>query len=105
MKSLRLLRVFFVVVLLARPVPSWAIFGVGDIVFDPSNTAETINVLRQAQEQLNRLGSLLGVSTQQLDQLLELTTAIGNAAQAIPYARALSPTQIQGIINSIPGLE
>ena len=105
MKSLRLFRIVLVVFLLARPVPSWAIFGVGDIVFDPSNTAETINVLRQAQEQLQRLGALLGVSTQQLDQLLELTTAIGNAARAIPYARALSPAQIQGIINSIPGLE
>ncbi len=105
MKSLRLLRIVLVALVLARPVPSWALFGVGDIVFDPSNTAETINVLRQAQQQLDRLGSLLGVSTQQLDQLLNLTTAIGNAAQAIPYARALSPAQIQGVINSIPGLE
>ena len=105
MKTRRLLHISLVVLLLARPVPTWAIFGVGDIVYDPMNTAETINVLRQAQEQLQRLGSLLGVSTQQLDELLDLTTAIGNAAQAIPYARALTPTQIQGIINSIPGLQ
>ncbi len=105
MKTRRILRISLVALLLARPVPSWAIFGIGDVVFDPSNTAETINVLRQAQEQLQRLGALLGVSTEQLDQLLDLTTAIGNAAQALPYARSMTPAQIQGIIRSIPGLE
>lgn len=105
MKTRRILHLALAAVLLARPVPTWAIFGVGDIVYDPSNTAETINVLRQAQQQLQRLGALLGVSTEQLDQLLNLTTAIGNAAQALPYARAMTPAQIQGIINSIPGLE
>ena len=90
---------------LAWPSPARAIFGVGDIVFDPNNTAQTINLLHQAQQEFDRLGSLLGVSTQQFDQLVSLTTAIGNATEAAPFLQPLSPVQLQDIVRTIPGLE
>jgi len=105
MKSLRTFRILAVVLALAHPLVSRAIFGVGDVVFDPENVAQTINVLKAAQQQLDRLGSLLGVSTQQFDQLLALTTAVGNAAEASAYAQPPSPSQIQVSLNSVPGLQ
>jgi hypothetical protein len=91
--------------LLARPSPTRALFGVGDIVFDPTNTAQTINVLHAAQQQLDRLGSLLGVSTGQLDQLVNLATALGNALESGPFRLPLPPSQLEQLVRGIPGLE
>ena len=65
--------------LLAAPAAARAVFGVGDVVYDPANTTQTINVLRQAQQEFDRLGTLLGVSTRQFDQLVRLSTAVGKA--------------------------
>ena len=90
---------------LAWPSLAHAIFGVGDIVFDPNNTAQTINLLHEAQQQFDRLGSILGVSTQQFDQLVSLTSAIGNSAEAAPFLQPLSPLQLQNIVRAIPGLQ
>jgi hypothetical protein len=101
----RFIRPCAAALLLAWPSMARAIFGIGDIVFDPSNTAQTINVLHEAQQQLDRLGSLLGVSTQQFDQLVSLATAIGNAGESAPFRQALSPQQLQDIVRSIPGLQ
>jgi hypothetical protein len=98
-------RLVLLALLLGRPQRSRALFGVGDIVFDPDNTAQTINVLHEAQQQLDRLGSLLGVSTQQFDQLVQLTTALGNAAETAPYRLAIPLDQLQQVVRSIPGLE
>jgi hypothetical protein len=98
-------RLLALALVLARPLSSRALFGVGDIVFDPDNTAQTINVLHEAQQQLDRLGSLLGVSTQQFDQLVQLTTALGNAAETTPYRLAIPLGQLQRTVRSIPGLE
>ncbi len=90
---------------LACPAAVHALFGVGDIVFDPANTAQTINVLRQAQQEFDRLGSLLGVSTKQYDQLLGLAAALGNPAESGQLSQAASPGQLQAAIRSLPGLE
>jgi hypothetical protein len=92
-------------ILAAWPFAAHAIFGVGDIVFDPDNTAQTINVLHEAEQQFDRLGSILGVSTQQFDQLVSLTSAIGNATEAGPFLQTLSPAQLQSSVRSIPGLQ
>jgi len=92
-------------ILAAWPFAAHAIFGVGDIVFDPDNTAQTINVLHETQQQFDRLGSILGVSTQQFDQLVSLASAIGNSGEAAPFRQPLSPLQLQNNVNSIPGLE
>ena len=105
MKFLRPFRILAAILALAHPLASRALFGVGDIVFDPENTAQTIKVLEAAQQQLDRLGSLLGVSTQQLDQLLALTKTVGNSGEASAFAQPLSPSQIQVSFNSIPGLQ
>jgi hypothetical protein len=91
--------------LLAEPGTTRALFGVGDIVFDPTNTAQTINVLHETQQQFDRLGSILGVSTQQFDQLVQLTSALGNALEAAPYRLGGTPAELQQAVQSIPGLE
>lgn len=90
--------------LLAGPARSRALFGVGDIVFDPANTAQTINVLRQAQQQFDRLGSLLGVSTRQFDQLVQLAAAVGNSAESAGFGGVLSAAQLQALVRAVPGL-
>ena len=89
---------------LAWPLPAFAIFGVGDIVYDPASVEQTINVLHAAQQQIDRLGSILGVSTQQFDQLVSLTTAMGNGSEAAAFVPSLSSTQLQALVQSIPGL-
>lgn len=99
------LRLSLLALPLARPAPTRALFGAGDIVFDPANTAQTINVLHEAQQQLDMLGSLLGVSTRQFDQLVDLATALGNAAEGASYRLPATPEQLGQLVRSIPGLE
>jgi hypothetical protein len=94
---------------LALAIAGWpatvhALLGVGDIVYDPTATAEAINLLHQAQQQFDRLGSLLGVSTRQYDQLLSVATALGNAAEAAPFSSPASPAQLQTTVRALPGL-
>jgi hypothetical protein len=93
------------IVLLAWPAAGHALLGIGDIVFDPTATAQTINLLRQAQQEFDRLGSLLGVSTKQYDQLVTLATAIGNTAESAPYAQFPSSQQLQDAVRAVPGLQ
>jgi hypothetical protein len=89
---------------LAWPLAAHALLGVGDIVFDPTATAQTINLLRQAQQEFDRLGSLLGVSTRQFDQLVALTAALGNGTESSAYAAFPSPSQLQTAVRAVPGL-
>jgi hypothetical protein len=97
----------FVVVLaaLAWPVAARALLGIGDIVFDPTDTAQTINLLHQAQQEFDRLGSLLGVSTRQFDQLVALAAAMGNATESAAYASFPSTSQLQNAVRAVPGLQ
>ena len=81
-----------------------AILGVGDIVYDPTATAQAINLLHQAQQEFDRLGSLLGVSTRQYDQLLSLATALGNARASAAQGGTASPAQLQEAVRGLPGL-
>jgi len=90
---------------LAWPIPAHALLGVGDIVFDPTATAQAINLLRQAQQEFDRLGSLLGVSTRQYDQLLGLAAAVGNAAESAAFSPQASPAQMQAAVRALPGLQ
>jgi hypothetical protein len=90
---------------LAWPLKSRALFGAGDIVFDPANVAQTINVLHTAQQEFDRLGAVLGVSTRQLDQLVGLATAIGNSAESGAFSRILSPDQLRVLVQANPGLQ
>jgi hypothetical protein len=90
---------------LLGPAPARALFGAGDIVFDPANVAQTINVLHAAQQQIDSLGSLLGVSTRQFDQLVSLAVAIGNAGESAAFGAGLSPAQLEQLVRGVPGLE
>jgi len=90
---------------LSFPVRSWAIFGVGDVVYDPANVAQTINLLHQAEQEFDRLGSLLGVSTQQFDQLVQLAVALGNPREAGPFLASLTASQLQALVRGNPGQE
>jgi hypothetical protein len=105
MKHARTLRFALLVLIFAHPVESRAILGVGDVVFDPENTAQTINVLLQTEQEVQRLGTLLGVSTQQLTALLQVGAAIGNATEATSFSQPLTPLQLQASVGSIPGLQ
>jgi hypothetical protein len=90
---------------LAWPRPSRALFGAGDIVFDPANVAQTINVLHQVQQEVDTLGSLLGVSTRQFDQLVQLTTAMGSATVSGPGAVPPPADRLQTLLQGVPGLQ
>lgn len=89
---------------LAWPMAARAILGVGDVVYDPSNTAETINLLRQAQQEFDRLGSLLGVSTREFDQLVSLAAALGDPTEAAAFSQPLTPAALQDLVRGLPGL-
>ncbi len=84
---------------------SLAILGTGDIVYDPANVAQTINVLKAAEAQLDRLGTLLGVSTRQLDQLTGLAIAIGNAKDSIQTSSLINGSLISASLNEVPDIQ
>jgi hypothetical protein len=90
---------------LAWPLKSRALFGAGDIVFDPASVAQTINVLHTAQQEFDRLGSILGISTRQLDQLVGLAAAMGNPAESGSFGRVLSPDELRVLVQANPGLQ
>lgn len=98
------LRLLLVALALAWPARARALFGAGDLVYDPANVAETINVLHTTQAQLDSLGSLLGVSTRQLDELLGLADSVGRKGGSAGFGRALSPQELQNLVRSVPGL-
>ncbi len=94
-----------VLLLAAWPAGARGFLGAGDIVFDPENVTQTINVLRSTQQQFDRLGQVLGVSTQQFDQLVNLAAAIGNAGEAAAFTQPLTAGQLQAAVQSEPGLQ
>jgi hypothetical protein len=67
------------VILLALALPGrvFAIFGIGDIVFDPSAYVQLIQAYEQGGMQLSTLGNIVGLNTQQLDTLKTINTAVG----------------------------
>lgn len=105
MKPPRAARMAFAGLVLVWPLSSRALFGVGDIVFDPANVEQTVNVLRAAQQQFDRLGSILGVSTRQFDQLVGLAAALGNSGESGAFGRVLSPDELGSLVRTKPGLE
>ena len=104
MMPTRVLRAALAAAALFFPAQSRAIFGAGDVVFDPANVTQTINVLHAAQQQFDRLGSLLGVSTGQFDQLVNLAAAIGSSAESNGFGRAPSADQLRALVQANPGL-
>lgn len=87
--------------------PAYALFGVGDVVFDPTVFAETVATVEQ-------LSSQLSVMQQQYNQLVQTYQAVAHlpaetlqslAAQLnIPQFRAPITTDPAAIVSSIAGL-
>jgi hypothetical protein len=71
MKS-RLLLIVFAVVAFALPV--FAIFGVGDIVYDPSNFQEALQQLAQLEQQYVQLVETYQMVESQYQQMLRMAT-------------------------------
>src|SRR5438309_7572886 len=67
-RILKLFAIAFVVTTLARP--TFAIFGFGDIVFDPSNYAEAIQQLLQMEQQYAQLVQTYQMVRSQYDHLV-----------------------------------
>jgi len=84
---------------------TYAIFGAGDLVYDPANVAQTINVVKAAQSQLDKLGSLLGISTSQLDMLTNLTKFVGNSSNLQSTNHILTQNELYDIFKSDPAFQ
>jgi type IV secretion system protein TrbJ len=61
---------------LAAAAPAWAIFGLGDIVFDPTNYAEAVQHLIQLQQQYMQLVQLYQQTRQQYDQMIWMARSV-----------------------------
>jgi len=81
----------------------FGIFGAGDIVYDPANVTQTINVLKATESQLDKLGSLLGISTSQLDMLTNLAISIGQSSNTRNINPILSQEQLSNTLSSNNG--
>jgi hypothetical protein len=62
--------VLFALIVLAFGVPAWAILGLGDIVFDPTNLAEAVQELLQLEQQYTQLVQTYQMITSQYNQMV-----------------------------------
>jgi hypothetical protein len=60
----------FAVIGLAVAVPAWAILGVGDVVFDPTNLAEAVKELTQLEQQYAQLVQTYQMIKSQYNQMV-----------------------------------
>ncbi len=87
------------------PLRAFAIFGIGDIVFDPANYAQIISVVNQLQNHGQILGQVLGVDTEQLNQLTTIRDVLGTAQRLQNFPRNPSPSDVLGLLRQTPGFE
>ena len=66
-----------VIVTILLPCRSFALFGVGDIVFDPTAFVQLVQTYGNEVSQLEQLGSMVGLNTQQLGTLNAINSAVG----------------------------
>lgn len=74
----------------AAAVPSWAILGLGDVVFDPSNYAEAVQHLAQLQQQYMQLVQIYQQTRQQYEQLVWMARMVPVNMRA-RYRAAVTP--------------
>ncbi len=68
----RRLATLLLVITLLAPLPALAIFGIGDIVFDPTNYAEAIRQLIQMEQQYEQLVETYQTVRRQYDHMIEM---------------------------------
>ena len=95
--ALRLLVVIAICVSLARR--GFAIFGLGDIVFDPSNYAEAIQQLYQMQQQYAQLVESYGMIRNQYNQLVWMAQQVP-VNMAARYRALATPWQNSSASNT-----
>jgi hypothetical protein len=84
-------------VLLALAVPALAIFGLGDIVFDPSNFEEAVQELAQMEQQYFQLVQTYQMVQNQYNQMLEMARQLPAQLEAAyrppiaPWTRSQAP--------------
>jgi hypothetical protein len=100
MKIINICLIFIVILFFKNNC--YAIFGAGDLVYDPANVAQTINVVKAAQSQLDKLGSILGISTNQLDMLTNLVSYIGNSSNLRSVNHILNQQELLDLFSSDP---
>ncbi len=59
------------------PARVLAVLGVGDIVFDPTSYSQLLQSYAQGQSQLDALGNIVGLNSQQADSLKSINMSIG----------------------------
>ena len=67
--------------LLAGSIPALAIFGFGDIVFDPSSYGELVSQLAQMEKQYSELVSTYQMVTNQYNQMVRNAKMITSKAR------------------------
>lgn len=85
--------------------PVIALFGVGDIVFDPQNFSQTVKIVAQYEQQLQKLATIIGIETGQLETVTAVQKAIGNASDFANFPRNPSSNDVLGFMRKVPGLE
>ena len=63
-------------VLLTLVIPAFAIFGIGDVVFDPTNYAEAIQQLVQLEQQYSQLVKTYQTVTSQYEHMLRMARQV-----------------------------
>ncbi|WP_169054442.1 P-type conjugative transfer protein TrbJ [Nitratireductor sp. XY-223] len=79
---------------LSQAQPAQALFGIGDIVFDPSNHAQNVLTAARTLEQINN----------QIRQLQNQATMLQNMARNLQRLDFSSLGQLHGALNRIDGL-
>lgn len=97
--------VLLAVIVTALPCRMFAIFGIGDIVFDPAAYAEIVNLYNQGTQMVGSLRNMSQMATQQRDSLRSINTAVGDASALLSMPRAFTAAQFATLLKSIPGLE
>ena len=74
------------------PRPAYALFGVGDIVFDPTTFVQVAQEAENGLNQIRWLTNLFGCSTAQLQQLTTFYNAFAHVTNVSQLAGVLSTT-------------
>jgi type IV secretion system protein TrbJ len=82
--------VMAVAVLFEAAQPAYALFGVGDVVFDPTSFAEIAKEAQNGLEELKWMADLYGSAQQQLQQLVNFYNLFAHITDATQLAQVLN---------------
>jgi hypothetical protein len=84
---------------------AFALFGVGDIVFDPSNYAEIIQLYNEGRQQVDSLSGILGINTQQLTTMNGVLSSMGTAGNLTNFPTGISQNQLLSLVQGQLGVQ